>query len=146
SFAAANIPVFPCRPADEEVPDADGVFQTFNVKSPLTHHGLRDATTTTRILERWWRDRPDALVGVPTGARSGFWVLDVDGAEGEAQLAALIAANGPLPTTRTVNTPSGGRHLLFALPGDREVRNRGRLAAKVDVRGEGGYIIGAGSV
>ena len=51
-------------------------------------------------------------VGIVTGPVSGIVVVDVDGAEGEASLAAL----GELPPTPTVRTGKG-RHLYFKHPG-----------------------------
>lgn len=150
SLAEQGIPTFPCRPANEEVVDpATGEVREYNVKSPYTVAGLREATTTRRILERWWSDWPDAVPAIPTGTPSGFWVLDLDKSDtkdGIAMLAELEAEHGALPTTRTVETPSGGRHLLFALPPDREVRNRGKFKPGADTRGNGGYVLAPGAV
>ena len=71
--------------------------------------------------------------------RSGWAVLDVDGGEiGEASLAALEAAHGPLPPTREHRTRSGGRHLIFygLIPS-----TVGRLGLKLDTRSRGGYVL-----
>ena len=150
AYAAKGIPVFPARPANEEVVDpATGEVREYNVKSPYTVAGLREATTTERIIRRWWQDWPQAVPAIPTGRASGFWVLDLDKGEnkdGIAMLAELEQENTPLPTTRTVETPSGGRHLLFSLPADREVRNRGKFKPGADTRGDGGYVLAPGSV
>lgn len=150
SYAAKGIPVFPARPANEEVVDpSTGEVREYNVKSPYTVAGLREATTTPRIIERWWKDWPAAVPAIPTGRASGFWVLDLDKSDtkdGIAMLAQLEAEHGTLPATRTVETPSGGRHLLFSLPPDREVRNRGKFKPGADTRGDGGYVLAPGSV
>jgi hypothetical protein len=76
------------------------------------------------------------LVGVLTGRVSGFDCLDVD-VEG---LGWLDQVRDKLPPTRTHETRSGGRHLLWKhVEG---VRNSaGRIARGVDVRGEGGFIV-----
>lgn len=86
-------------------------------------------------------------VGIATGARSGIFVVDTDmkpGIDGEAELAKL----GPLPVTRTVRTPTGGRHRCFNHPGF-PVRNSGPksnpIAPGVDIRGDGGYVVAPGS-
>ena len=51
-----------------------------------------------------------------------------------------------MPETYVVATPSGGRHLYFAAPDDVPVRNStGRLGPMIDVRGNGGYVVAAGS-
>ncbi|QDT68644.1 hypothetical protein MalM25_15680 [Planctomycetes bacterium MalM25] len=81
-------------------------------------------------------------MGIATGASSDFFVLDVDGEEGERSLADLIEQHGELPETVTTKTPRGGRHLYFDLPGDADVRNSaGKLGPKLDVRGDGGYVV-----
>lgn len=50
-----------------------------------------------------------------------------------------------LPQTYTVGTPSGGYHLYFHCPGG--VPNSvGKIAAGVDVRSNGGYVLAEGSV
>lgn len=62
-------------------------------------------------------------IGLLCGDR--FWVLDVDGAEGLRSLEDLVAKNGELPKTPTVETGGGGRHYLFAF--DRRIKKRGSI-------------------
>src|SRR5262249_8226264 len=92
-LARQNIPVFPCS--------AD--------KRPLTAHGFKDASCNPDTIHAWWTERPDALIGLPTGER--FVVLDVDCVKHLG--AAGWYGNANLPLTRTHVTRSGGRHLLF---------------------------------
>lgn len=150
SYIGAGYPVFPVRERDDEVfIPSTGEFVTKSAKSPYTANGLKAATRNERIVRRWWSDHPNAMVGLPTGSAAGFWVLDLDrrpDIDGAAELERMEAEHGSLPQTVTVRTPSGGRHLLFALPEGVEVRNRGALAPGQDVRGESGYIVAAGSV
>lgn len=58
-------------------------------------------------------------------------------------------ADGLMPWTFTVRTPSGGAHLYYLAPGDRAIGNR-PLGPMIDVRGggagDGGYTLGPGSV
>lgn len=139
-----GVPIFPCRPGDEADPETGEIRDE---KSPYTSNGLRGATTTRRIIERWWADNPAALVGIPTGARAGFFVLDLDvkpDADGHDWLRDREEEYGELPATRHVRTANGGTHVFFNHVDG--VRNRGTLGPAVDIRGEGGYIIGAGSV
>ena len=75
-----------------------------------------------------------------TGAVSGIWVLDTDGPEGEEALGKL----GFLPKTRACKTPRG-LHRYFRHPGCK-VRTISGLFDKVDVRGDGGYVVGPDSV
>jgi hypothetical protein len=62
-------------------------------------------------------------------------------------LATLCDQHGqpyPLPTY-AVATPSGGCHLYYAAQIGRVRNSAGRLGALIDVRADGGYVIGAGS-
>lgn len=97
-YAACGWPVFPCAPS---------------TKQPLTAKGFRDASVEEAKIRAWWSQNPDAMIGVPTGAASGIWVLDIDnhpesGKDGHASLAALEAEHGGLPDTVRVRTPSVG--------------------------------------
>jgi hypothetical protein len=125
-------PVFPCNPSN---------------KQPYTAKGFKDATTDINQICDWWTLHPAAMVGLPTGTASGFWVLDIDlkpDANGATELAKLEATNGVLPTTLSCSTPSGGTHYYFKHADG--VKNRGGFAPGIDVRGEGGYVIAPGSV
>jgi hypothetical protein len=130
-YANAGGAVFPCEPKG---------------KKPLTPHGLKDATTNAEQIRRWWTETTDANIGIPTGSQNGLIVFDVDGPEGEASLAALESKYGPLPKTLASKT-ARGRHLYFRHPGGSEIKNSaGKLGAKLDVRGDGGYVISPPSV
>jgi len=61
--ASQGKPVFPCNMG----------------KQPLTPHGFKDASTTPATIQQWWERHPDALIGIPTGAITGVFVLDVSG-------------------------------------------------------------------
>src|SRR6476619_6714180 len=43
-------------------------------------------------------------------------IIDVDGAEWKAKIAALKAKYGDLPKTKTTKTPSGGLHIFYRWP------------------------------
>lgn len=153
SYAAAKIPVFPCRHADEESHSQEtGEIITLKAKTPLVSSGFKGATLSPRIINIHWDRHPNAMVGIPTGEQLGAWVLDVDVHKddngevinGFETLAALEDLHGPLPRTAVARTAGGGEHHYFAYaPG---VRNRGRLGAGLDIRGSGGYCIAPGSV
>jgi putative DNA primase/helicase len=128
-YAARRWPVFPCKPGSKE---------------PLTPRGHLDATTDPRQIHAWWNRWPYANIAVPTGERSGFFVLDVDrDSWGFGSLDALESEFGELPPTWTVKTGGGGLHLYFKYPEDGTVipNSTGRLGPGVDVRGEGGYVL-----
>lgn len=145
-YTSRQWPVFPCRHQDEEFIDPQtGEVEILATKTPLTSNGFRGATLSERIVRELWRRNPSAMVGVPTGAPIGCWVLDIDPKHGGPEtLAALESTHGNLPATLTAETTSGGRHYFFKHQAG--VRNRGALGAGIDVRGDGGYVIAAGSV
>jgi hypothetical protein len=131
-YAKQGWPVFPCNP---------------KTKQPYTPNGFKGATTDVNRVIDLWRSHPEAMIGMPTGSASGVWVLDIDvksEANGAAELAKLERANGSLPNTVIVSTPSGGAHYYFTHTDG--VRNRGSFEPGIDVRGEGGYVILPGSV
>jgi len=108
----------------------------------LAPHGLKDATADLDQVWAWWSDYPSANIGLPTGSINGIIVLDEDGPEGAASVAALEAANAPLPPTLTSQTGrDGGRHRLFAYAGTEIKNSAGKLGVGLDVRGEGGCIV-----
>ena len=80
--------------------------------------GVLDAVDHCDVARARWGKNPQANIGVATGARSGFWALDVDPRHGGDQtLAKLIRQNGELPVTVSVRTPSGGVHHWFRWTG-----------------------------
>ena len=114
-------------------------------KHPCTPNGVKDATNDRTIIKEWWRRWPDANIGIATGRTSGIFVLDVDGNAGKESLTELQAEHGRLPKTVTVQTGKG-RHRYFRCDGARVGNSAGRLGKGIDVRGDGGYVVAAGSV
>ena len=114
-------------------------------KHPRTPNGVKDATTDRTIIKAWWNRWPDANIGIATGRASGIFVLDVDGNVGKASLKELQAEHGRLKKTVTVQTGKG-RHRYFRCDGARVGNSAGRLGKGIDVRGDGGYVVAAGSV
>ena len=110
-------------------------------KVPMTQQGFKDATTSAEQIETWWTDRPNANIGIATGEVSGIVVVDVDGPQGEAALAAL----GHMPLT-PVSLTGKGRHLIFLRPQEGFKNSAGKLGAQLDTRGDGGYIVAPPSV
>lgn len=143
SYAARQWPVFPCRPADDYDAETGEVLPE---KAPLVSNGHKGATLNERVIGELWKRNPGALVGIPTGERSGFWVLDVDvppkHEDGRPWLEHQQAMHGPL-TTRSAETGSGGLHYLFKH--EHGIRNAD-VATGVETRGEGGYFIAPGSI
>lgn len=128
---AHGVPVFPCR---EREPGR---------KRPYTPRGFHDATRDPVVITRWWRQWPNALIGMPTGSESRRWVLDIDVKRPEANGFDTLEDLGHsiLPVTPMCHTASGGLHVYFDA-GDRELKNSaGLLGPGLNVRGDGGYVI-----
>lgn len=87
-------------------------------KRPITERGHYDATTDERQIRQWWRNTPDANIGVWL-RKSGLIAVDVDvdgGKAGRDQVAALEAKYGALPRVCHQRTASGGEHVLLLDP------------------------------
>lgn len=122
-YADLGYPVFPCAPG---------------AKTPLTEHGFLDASADPEQVERWWTQYPRANIGLPT---EGLVAIDIDGDgnrwPGDDPDRLLSLAAGPMALT-----PRGGSHRLFRQPMGKNWRcTEGRLAPRVDTRGNGGYIV-----
>ena len=102
---------------------------------------LQQRRASAEEIEAWFARRPEANVGIVTGAVSGVIVLDVDaGRGGNVSLEAWTREHGPLPATVEALTGGGGRHLYFSHPGE-ATANRVGLAAGIDLRGDGGCVV-----
>lgn len=116
-------PVFPCG--------AD--------KRPLVKWSS-EATTNPNVIGAWWSRWPGAMIGIPTGARSGLFVVDID-VKNDVNGFDTMKANGwVLPGDAVeVVTPSGGRHFYFTFAGERN--SASKIGPGIDTRGEGGFVI-----
>ena len=53
-------------------------------KTPLTSHGLKDASKDNATISAWWKQWPEANIGIVTGQVSGgICVIDQDEKNGE---------------------------------------------------------------
>jgi len=74
-------------------------------KHPRLQNGYKVASKNRKQITRWWKQWPDANVGVCTGVKSGVVVLDIDPRNGgDKSLAKLVKEHGPLPATLHVKT------------------------------------------
>jgi len=144
---ARDYPVFPCRRDAAEIV-VGGKRKLIKPKSPLTPHGFEDASRDPDRIRAWWREHPEALVGVPTGTATNLIVIDYDEYKAEAPAKEWIAEHSDaLLATRSHATLGGGRHYLFRVAGGIEYRGGvslflgGLVRAGLDVRASGGYII-----
>jgi hypothetical protein len=128
-FAAAGVPVFPCRAAE---------------KRPLTRHGFLDATADIELIRRWWTHWPDANIGMPTGSTSGLDVVDIDVHGRVRGFAAFELARREGLVDRwqvLVKTASGGMHAYYPADPDRPQPSWQAARAGIDFRGDGGYVV-----
>ncbi len=115
-------------------------------KVPWLKDWVAQASTDPKVIRGWWQTRGDSNVGLVTGPRSGFWVLDVDaGRDGLNTLARLEEEHGVIQTRRAV-TGSGGQHLFFRLPVGVDLGNRVDALPGIDVRATGGQVVAAPSI
>lgn len=124
--------------------------------------GWKDAATTdAETIKKWWSDKkleigtlksgrkvysnPDFNIGIATG--KGLFVVDVDVRDekrGKESFAALNLSNDEKHTF-VVRTPSGGLHAYYTTDEVLGV-SAGRLGDGIDTRGDGGFVVGPGSV
>jgi hypothetical protein len=108
-------------------------------KEPLVAwQKFQSQRATASQITAWWRTWPTANVGVITGAISRLVVVDLDGPEGLAQ-------REKFPETAAVRT-GRGLHLYYRHPMGSMVANRVGLLPHVDVRGDGGFVVGPPSI
>lgn len=108
-------------------------------KHPATTNGVKAATSDPEQIKRWFTGT-NWNVSIRTGTESKIWVLDIDGAQGEESLGALVAENGALPTTME-STTGRGRHLIFKHTGEEMKNSASKIGLKIDSRSDNGYIV-----
>lgn len=125
------------------VPRADG--RRFDGKVPsIAWRPYQDRPPTDAEHVGWFDDERPTNYAIITGAVSDLVVVDADSPE------ARRYAVRTLPYTPWQVKTSHGYHLYYRHPGV-TVRNRARIHTpdgklEIDVRGDGGYVVGPGSV
>ena len=123
-------------------------------KHPIFVSWRQRATADEETIREWLVERyPGANYGIPTGSNPildrTLMVIDADLKDGINGIASLeqesFDTGTPLPITVMVETGSRGRHWYYSAPAGVWVPNRAGFLPGVDLRGEGGYVLGAGS-
>lgn len=121
--------------------DADGT------KTPMHPKGHLDGTLDLGLISDWFIESPNARIGVDMG-RSGLVALDVDVKNGKDGWTSLEKEWLDVPSTFGYDTPSGGRHLIYAAPENKHLapstNYRGMVG--VDVRGGSSWVLWNGGV
>lgn len=104
-------------------------------------HGHRDATVDRATIKAWWREYPEANIGIACDDQSGPIVLDVDGPEGMISL-------GEIKLPRTLEATSGRKHRkhFYFDAIDAEVRRTIKVLPGLDILGAGGYVVAPPSI
>lgn len=130
SYVAEGFKVFPVKPD----------------KTPMTDHGLKDATQLQMTVKDYWTKWPNAGIGLLT---DGLVVIDFDVKNGGIESKKNIENKyGPMPKTRTHRTGGGGLHYIYKNPNGTNIRNTVSFGGfkGVDLRANGGYIVAPPSI
>ena len=114
------------------------------LKVPLPSNGLNGAATDPGLIRAWWRQWPDAGVGIATGA-PGPDVVDIDlyknPEAGRAALDKLIGAGLLSGAFAQIRTRAGGLHFYMAGTRQGNTVALDNQTRTVDFRGAGGYVV-----
>lgn len=116
-----GLSVFPCAGEDGKTPR-------------VKWRGLQKRRVGGKTLDKWLASFAGTNIAIVTGKLSGITVIDVDNPN--IALTELFDKYGETPLV--VATPRGGYHLYYKFNGEGCSQD---AAQKIDIRGEGGYII-----
>jgi putative DNA primase/helicase len=106
-------------------------------KHPATANGVKDASTDSDQIQRWFGNGRPWNIGIAAGADSKLAILDIDPKNGGTE----TVKQYKIPRTLEVITGSGGRHYYFADPEGTVKNSAGKLGEGLDVRGTNGYVV-----
>jgi hypothetical protein len=108
-----------------------------------------EATTDPMMIDVLWGDEP-YNIGIACGGDDGLVVVDLDcknGKDGDVRWRDLCRSLGAPDEGLIVETPSGGRHVYLAAPGqlDDVGNSVGRVAPGIDIRADRGFVVAPGT-
>ena len=122
-----------------------------NTKIPALKSWPEKATQDQEIVRLWWDQDPDYNIGIYTGSMGDgeycLIAIDVDTKQDKPGLTTWHEIRDPLglPRTRTNETATGGFHHIYK--SKRRVKSTAnRLGEAIDIRSDGGFIVGPGSI
>lgn len=133
-YVSAGLRVFPLTPG-QKVP----LPARLTCCGGSHRRGCTDALADVGAVHAWWREHPDANLGVATGHLVD--VIDQDGPDGAVNY--LRGTWPPVIGLATTARGEGGVHRYIGATG----RGNGqKLAPGIDYRGRGGYVVAPPSV
>jgi hypothetical protein len=113
--------------------------------------GVKEASKNALQIDLWAKRWPDANVAIACGEISGIFVVDVDPRHGGDKFMMELQAKGRMmPKGPLAITGNGGlHHFLRYEPGIKNgvnaFREKPGQQTGIDIRSNGGYVVGAGS-
>ncbi len=148
AFAKMELRIFPCNKDKSPIVDPSLGFI----------HGVKDATSDTKIIAKTWFRYPDAAIGFAIPPE--LIVIDCDvkkdaqkrplvsngllkriGLESFQKLILGLNITGDHLRTLSVRTQSGGTHFYFQMPEGIPSFNHVAALPGLDLKGYGGYVI-----
>jgi putative DNA primase/helicase len=103
---------------------------------------FQEERATRKQIESWWRDYPNANIGIVTGAISDIVVIDCD-----SKTAAKAFEKTYPEAKSTLQVVTGrGKHFYFRWADGIRNNVASRLGEGIDVRGEGGFVVAPPSI
>jgi hypothetical protein len=137
-YAKQGFPVFPLLPNCKK--------PIYGSKEGQNTGGFHQATTNLSTVRYWATLHPTANIGIRTGKEGGFSAIDIDPKNYGFETERGFRNEGKVwPETAVVRTKSGGRHIWLAYHPALE-QGQDRLGKGIDIRNDGGYVVGPGSV
>lgn len=95
---------------------------------------------TREKVTSWFTENPDANIAIITGEVSGIFVVDLDSSDAEKH----AAEKGGFDGTPRVVTGRGSQ--VYLEHPDYPIPNRANRELKIDIRGDGGYVVAPPSI
>lgn len=109
-------------------------------KHPRNQHGTADASSDRAQIRDWWREWPDANVGIVTGKINNIVVIDVDNRNGGNASLKKLEQDEQISRALVSRTGGGGRHIFCEYP-EEDVELNFKIARGIDTKSDGGFVI-----
>ena len=113
-------------------------------KRPVIKNWPNEASKDIKKIKKYFSANATSNYGIVTGGQSGIIVVDLDRVKGVRNWRRLEKLNGPSAPTLTVASPNG-IHLYHRTPKHRVPNSTSKIAESIDIKGDGGYVVGPAS-